>query len=75
MEVFNLYFSECEHGGDLERYEDDVRSAGGTIVASNVNPDEETGIVTTSFSSRTEFMEEFKKTDSFDFYEGAIFFK
>ena len=60
-----LYFSECEHDGDLDNYVSDVINSGATIISSQINHDEETARVEIEY--QPEFVEKFKKTDSFDF--------
>lgn len=60
-----MYFSECEHDGDLDNYVSDIINCGGKIISSQINHDEETARVEIEYEPG--FVEKFKKTDSIDF--------
>ena len=64
-----ISFSECEHHGDLEDYEQDLRKSGAKIISSEVNEDEETGYIEIELEQAkvAEFMEEFRITESYEF--------
>ena len=67
MTRLNLTFSECEHSGDLERYEEDIRKCGGTIIMSDCKPDDEEGYIMFNVEDRKDFIEKFRKTESYGF--------
>jgi hypothetical protein len=60
-------FSECEHDGDMENYADDIRSCGGKIISTSVNPDAEEGTAVFEVEDKATFVEKFKQTDSYGF--------
>ena len=62
-----LYFTECEHHGDLDYYIFDLKSSGATIIAYTVFPDTEVGEVTIEVKDITTFIKKFKKTESYEF--------
>ena len=62
-----LYFTECEHHGDLDNYISDLRDSGAIIIASTVFPDTEVGEVTIEVKDITTFIKKFKKTESYEF--------
>ena len=67
MKKMTLYFSECEHNGDLQNYVTDVRNSGATIVESRCDTDQETGIVKIEVPDVEDFKTKFKETDSHGF--------
>ena len=62
---FRLAFYECEHGGDMDNYIDDVAKAGGRVTDTSLNEDAETCYLTIEVADYAAFLEAFKKTDSF----------
>ena len=65
-----IYFSECEHEGDMRNYTDDLYDCGAVIVSSELNSDAETCKITIDFSSEEKmdnFYSKFKETDSYGF--------
>lgn len=67
MTKITLRFSECEHGGDLARYSDDVIKAGGSIISEDVDLDNEQGVIIVEVEDKAAFVAAFKKTDAADF--------
>ena len=65
--TFNIYFSECEHDGDLDNYADDIRKADGIVVSTLLDYDGEEGKITVETSDFKSFMEKFKQTKSYDY--------
>lgn len=65
--TFNLYFSECEHHEDFERYREDIIKAGGKIENVSLDFDEETADIIVLADNIKEFQEKFSETESFDF--------
>lgn len=66
MSKHTIQFSECEHDGDLDRYKDDLRAAGATIVSSQVNHDAEEGTVVIEIQDKKAFLLNFQMTDSYE---------
>ena len=64
---FNIYFSECEHEGDLDNYADDIRKADGIVISSSLDTGSEEGRITVETSDFKSFLERFKQTESYDF--------
>jgi len=62
-----LTFSECEHQGDLNNYSDDIHKCGGTIVQFHVDTENEEGTVIILVENKDAFMNEFKKTEAYNF--------
>ena len=62
-----IVFGECEHDGDLNRYEEDLVACGAKIIGREINDDSEEGYVLVEVVDKNKFMEGFKKTDSFGF--------
>ena len=63
-------FYECEHGGDMDNYIDDLYESGAVIVSSQLNFDEETYKIVVDFEKeekKEKFLIKFKETDSFSF--------
>jgi len=60
-------FHECEHSGDMERYEDDVRKAGGRVLHSHVNYATEIGAMDFEVENETAFRKAFAQTESAGF--------
>ena len=71
--IFKVVFGECEHSGDLDRYLDDVRLSGGTILNSNINYISEVGVVELEVEYYDEWLEKFKKTESYLFSDYSYF--
>jgi hypothetical protein len=67
MIKFRVIFYECEHWGDLDNYISDLTCSGAEILSKDLDEEEESGIVYISVSNKKEFLEEFSKTDSFEF--------
>jgi len=55
-----LYFSECEHNGDLDEYLSDIRNCGGKILDSKINYEAETAKVEIEIDET--FAEKFRNT-------------
>jgi hypothetical protein len=60
-------FTECEHPGDLNNYENELRDCGATIINSNIDYKEEEGLVTFEVKDWGHFFLLFEKTDSYGF--------
>ncbi len=60
-------FSECEHQGDLDSYETDITSSGGTILSSFVDEESEEGYVTFTIKNISDFLNKFEQTDAHNF--------
>lgn len=60
-----IYFSECEHDGDLDNYKTDIVNSGGIVISSKINSEAETAAVEVEFQSG--FSDKFRETDSFQF--------
>ena len=60
-----IYFTECEHQGDLDNYLHDLRLCGATILSSSINSEAETARVEIEYPDS--FIESFKKSESFGF--------
>jgi hypothetical protein len=70
MAVRTMFFSECEHIGDKDNYESDLRKCGLKVVDYKIYyEDEECSITVQYEGSFEEFIQKFKDTDSFDFWE------
>jgi hypothetical protein len=67
MEKLILYFSECEHNGDLQNYAGDVRNSGATILELRCDTEQETGIIKVEVQDVEAFKTKFKETDSHGF--------
>lgn len=69
MKTLNLRFRNCEHGGDLARFEDDVVAAGASVVEADVDLDAERGIITAEVEDKDydTFLAKFKATRAYDF--------
>ena len=63
----NITFYECEHGGDVDHYEADLRRAGAVIVESEFNDSEESCTIQVDVADKSSFKEAFKETDAFGF--------
>lgn len=70
MKEIWINFHECEHDGDLDTYKNDIRNAGGKILSSEINYDEESAVVHIEIDDS--FMHKFKGTDSFGFSNLSI---
>ena len=55
-----LYFSECEHNGDLDEYISDIVNCGGKILSKEINYEAERGKVEVEFDET--FADKFRKT-------------
>ena len=60
-----LYFSECEHDGDLDEYISDIVNCGGKVLDREINYDAETAKVEIEIDET--FAEKFKQTNAFEF--------
>lgn len=67
-----LSFSECEHQDDLDAYASDVVKAGGKIISSYVDNDDdscaETGYIVAEVLNKESFWKCFKQTESYEFF-------
>lgn len=66
MSKHTITFSECEHDGDLDRYKDDLRESGATILGSTINHDAEEGSVQVEIADKKAFLLHFQMTDSYE---------
>lgn len=65
-----IWFTECEHEGDMRNYIDDLYECGAVVVSSKLNSDAETCEIVVDFASeekKDKFLETFKETDSYGF--------
>lgn len=64
-----VYFTECEHMGDLNNYVDDLVESGATIISKNITPEDEEGRVVIEVQDEQweNFITKFEETNSFDF--------
>ena len=51
-----LYFTECEHNGDLQNYIEDIELSGGTILSYDIDIHEETGSINIDIKDKDEFL-------------------
>jgi len=65
-----ITFCECEHHGDLDNYEDAVRQAGGQVLSSDVDTDDEVGTVIAEVQDTKAFLDAIKKTEGGEFAIG-----
>lgn len=74
-----LRFYECEHTGDLSRYEDDVFESGAKVIESGfspgLSPDEEEAWVRIEIEDFEAFRAKFIKTEAFEFSNVAEVWK
>lgn len=70
MNIEVTYY-ECEHFGDLERYKQELCSAGARVIEENPDFDSEEVTFRIEVDNINAFLEKFRKTDSYDF---AYFF-
>lgn len=66
MKRTTIYFTECEHNGDLDEYIDDITRSGGKVTDAKINIEEETAMVHVDIFD-DDFAERFRKTNAFDF--------
>ena len=62
-----LYFTECEHNGDLQNYIEDIQLSGGRIIDTDIDIHEETCSIKFEFDNKDEFLKNFMVTDSYEF--------
>ena len=62
----HLTFYECEHGGDLDHYLDDIYNSGGKVIRSQVERDEECSVLV-EVEDKQDFLKRFKRTKSYGF--------
>ena len=67
MSNFFFTFYECEHSGDLEDYISDIEKSGGKDVKAEADFEEEEAEVKFQVEDKEEFLEKFKKTESFNY--------
>lgn len=60
-------FYECEHGGDVDHYEADLRRAGAKIIESNLNSEAECCTIEIDVADKAAFKAAFEDTDAFGF--------
>ena len=70
--TIRMTFYECEHGGDLEYYTDDLVLSGAKIISSHVDHDAEIGHVMAEVDDYDLFLEKFKVTDSYGFSQFGV---
>ena len=73
--TLNIRFYECEHGGDLARYEEDLTKSGASIIDSGFSDDEEEGWARITIEDLDAFRSTFTKTEAFDFSNLADFWR
>ncbi len=61
----NLSFGECEHGGDIETYEADLRGSGAEVTDWKI--EEETGHFELEVEDLPSFLSSFRETESFEY--------
>ena len=62
-----MKFTEVEHEGDLDSYCHDISDSGALVVSTEINEDEEYGIVEVDVDGIKDFREKFSKTKSYEF--------
>ena len=62
-----VHFDECEHYGDIASYKSDLICSGAQVTGSEFDLEEETCVITIEVEDLDGFMEEFEKTDSYEF--------
>jgi len=62
-----LRYYECEHIGDLSRYEDAVFESGAKVIESDFSPDEEEAWIRIEVEDFAAFRKRFRKTEGWDF--------
>jgi hypothetical protein len=67
MKTLTLEFYECEHGGDLNNYMEDIIECGGKIIDSDIDYEAEIGEVVVEVEDEKAFNKLFEETDSYDF--------
>ena len=60
-----ITFTECEHDGDAENYKQDLIKSGATIIEADMDSDNEE--ITITIECDKYFVDEFKKTESYEF--------
>jgi|GEM_PF-650501 len=65
--IIHLRFYECEHHGDLNRYLEDLRSSGATVLDHRPDLEAEEAVVKIQVSDFPSFKTAFQKMDSADF--------
>jgi hypothetical protein len=65
--TFNLRFYECEHGGDLNRYIEDLRQCGSTVKDSKLDADAEEAVVRVEVPDFNSFRTAWEQTESSDY--------
>ena len=65
----SIYFTECEHAGDLSNYTDDLFNSGAKIISEKLNDEEETArvVIEVEEDEYNAFFKKFKKTDAYLF--------
>lgn len=67
MNNIKIYFYECEHYGDLDNYIIDIKKCNGKVIHYSVDYDNEIGLVVIEHDNLTMFLDEFKKTEAYQF--------
>lgn len=67
MQHLIINFYECEHGGDLDKYINDLHACGASVVNCEPNYEAETAEVEISVDDKNVFFEKFFKTDACSF--------
>ena len=70
--IFKVFFTECEHEGDLDCCKEDVHEAGGIIIDSHVNYCEEEGMIEVDAKYYDDWLKRFEKTLSYEFSHYVI---
>ena len=65
----SLSFYECEHEGDYENYAHDLKECGATIISHLIDTDAEIVDVVIEVEDNEKFMEQFRKTESYEFVD------
>ncbi len=67
MKKLVIFFSECEHSGDLEEYEVDLMRSGAKVIESRLNEAREIGTVLVEVNNADVFKKIFSMTQAFEF--------
>lgn len=67
MYIKEITLRECEHEGDLENPFKNLRNSGAAILEYEINEEAETAKVLIQIDNVKEFINKFKKTESFGF--------
>lgn len=71
-ELITIYFSECEHQGDLDNYIEDIENCNGHVSDYIFDHDNETAECIVEVIDESIFLSEFENTDSYGFFHLAL---